>query len=281
MPNDAERLDWFPCEPGPLLEALSGMPSPKKLVYLVVLLRIYDAGGACADSVAALAMRTGHNKRVVSDALNELFQEQRLYRGEGGIRNRKADAVIAKSMVLRERRQSAGAEGGKRSSEKRKTNQQQPPSGAGSKTKQGSTPLQLQDSLFSNENRAPEPEKVMAPSRSAAMQNPPMDAEADYYRRGREVLGSTAGGMLTRLLRAKGGNVALARAGLEQASTRGDAKAYVGAMIRNGGDDHGTNRSAGGVGGFAAVGHRIRSARADADAAAAGAGDAAVLLPRR
>jgi hypothetical protein len=38
--------------------------------------------------------------------------------------------------------------------------------------------------------------------------------------------------MIRKLLIAKGGNVALARAAIEQASTRGDAREYVGAMIR-------------------------------------------------
>lgn len=67
---------------------------------------------------------------------------------------------------------------------------------------------------------------------SNAMQNPPLDPEADLYRRGREVLGTSAGGMIRNLLIAKGGNVALARAAIEQASQRGDAREYVGAMVR-------------------------------------------------
>ena len=83
----------------------------------------------------------------------------------------------------------------------------------------------------------PVPEPSLFPEepsgRSEAMPNPPLDLEADYYRRFREVIGKEAGGMAKLLLRAKGGNVMLARAAIETAATRGDARQYIGAMIRN------------------------------------------------
>lgn len=56
-------------------------------------------------------------------------------------------------------------------------------------------------------------------------------AETDYFHRGREVLGAKSGGMIAELLRAKG-NVALARAAIELASTKANPREYVGAMIR-------------------------------------------------
>ena len=84
----------------------------------------------------------------------------------------------------------------------------------------------------------PEPEPSLFPEeasgRSEAMPNPPLDLEADYFRRVREILGKSSGGMASLLLKAKGGNVMLARAAIETAATRGDAREYVGAMIRNG-----------------------------------------------
>jgi hypothetical protein len=77
------------------------------------------------------------------------------------------------------------------------------------------------------------PLEPQGPSPPAAPQKePPTSAETDLFRRGREVLGSSAGGLIARLLKAKGGNVALARAALEQASTKSDPREYVGAIIR-------------------------------------------------
>lgn len=56
--------------------------------------------------------------------------------------------------------------------------------------------------------------------------------EADLYRRGKEILGRASGGLIKKLLAAKGGNVPNARAALETASQKGDAAAYLGGVIR-------------------------------------------------
>jgi len=55
--------------------------------------------------------------------------------------------------------------------------------------------------------------------------------DADLYRRGKEILGQSAGGMISKLLKAKGGNVALARAALETASTKDDPREFVGKIL--------------------------------------------------
>lgn len=59
------------------------------------------------------------------------------------------------------------------------------------------------------------------------------DPEVELFRRGREVLGKQAGGMVSKLLAAKQKNIALARAAIEQASTKSDPREYIGAIIRN------------------------------------------------
>lgn len=64
---------------------------------------------------------------------------------------------------------------------------------------------------------------------SAAL-DPSID-QRDYYRRGKQVCGETAGGMLKNLLKAKGGNTALARSVVEVASTKQNAREYVAAAV--------------------------------------------------
>src|SRR5262249_42098380 len=59
----------------------------------------------------------------------------------------------------------------------------------------------------------------------------PATEESDYFGRGKKVLGKTAGGLLVKLLKAKGGNVALARVALEMANTKQDAREYVARII--------------------------------------------------
>lgn len=253
-----EAFDWFPCNPTKLLGALSGMRSPKKLVYMIVLLRIYESGGACPDGLDAIAMRVGLNRRVVSDALDELFREERIYRATDGIRNPKADAVILESRAVRESRSRAGQEGATKRWKKPKQKQKESDSKPIAEPMANDAQLQIQDTLFPNGNSAPDNFPKAAES-SVAMADPPRDAEADYYHRGKQVLGQSAGGMLRNLLRARGGNVALARAAIEQASTRGDARQYVGAMVRNGGDNASTRSgAAGGQAGFSALSADVR-----------------------
>lgn len=61
--------------------------------------------------------------------------------------------------------------------------------------------------------------------------------ERELFARGKAVLGSNAGGQVAKLLKAKGGNIALARAAIETASTKHNAREYVARLIR--GDDTG------------------------------------------
>ncbi len=63
---------------------------------------------------------------------------------------------------------------------------------------------------------------------------PPSSQEKELFQRGRAVLGKQAGGLIKKLLAAKGGDVALARAAIEVASTKGNPAEYIGGILRNG-----------------------------------------------
>jgi uncharacterized protein (UPF0335 family) len=60
----------------------------------------------------------------------------------------------------------------------------------------------------------------------------PAIPEREYFLRGREVLGSKSGAMIANLLKAKGKNVALARAALEEASQKQSPMEFVAAICR-------------------------------------------------
>lgn len=60
----------------------------------------------------------------------------------------------------------------------------------------------------------------------------PSVAERELFERGKAVLGKSSGGQIVKLLRAKGGNVALARAAIEAASQKHRPAEYVAACIR-------------------------------------------------
>lgn len=60
----------------------------------------------------------------------------------------------------------------------------------------------------------------------------PTSEEADYFRRGKQILGPNAGGLLAQLKAAKTGSVALARAAIEQATTKQNPREYLMRVIR-------------------------------------------------
>jgi hypothetical protein len=55
--------------------------------------------------------------------------------------------------------------------------------------------------------------------------------EAVLFHRGKEILGSSAGGLIVRLLKSKGGSIPLARSAIELASTKQDPREYIGRVI--------------------------------------------------
>lgn len=60
---------------------------------------------------------------------------------------------------------------------------------------------------------------------------PPRTEEAELFERGKQVLGKDAGGMIVRLRKAKDGSIALARAAIEQASTKENPREYIGRIL--------------------------------------------------
>ena len=97
-----ERLPWFPCEQRALLEALGNMGQAEQHIYLIILLRIYDCGGVCRDTIDVLAMRTRHRRKVVQQAIENLFRSGRLVSdGNGGMSNPRADRELARMQQVR------------------------------------------------------------------------------------------------------------------------------------------------------------------------------------
>lgn len=141
-----DPMPWFPCLPTKLLGALSAMKPHVGYTYAIVMLRMYEVGGPCHDSLDAIARRTGYTKRVVSDALTILTagEEPKLYREDGGWMNRMVRETLDDMAFRREARQASGREGGRQTSKKRQSNQRKGGSNATDSLPLCSTQLQLQ-----------------------------------------------------------------------------------------------------------------------------------------
>lgn len=230
-----ERFDWFPCYPEKLLGALSAMQPHEGYVYWIVCLRIYEIGGPCGDSIDALSRRTGYRRKVVEDALTLLLRSGKLVRTEAGIINPFAESVLAERVEFRTRAKNRASAGGKKRAEKIKQKQQN--GSATSTIKQApSSAKTCTVTVVEGTQEVPStttgPEGAMAPSAAAAAAPAKQEApDARVFRRGREVLGKNAGGLIRRLLDHHGGNCALAVATLEQASSKASPREYVGRVI--------------------------------------------------
>jgi uncharacterized protein YdaU (DUF1376 family) len=67
--------------------------------------------------------------------------------------------------------------------------------------------------------------------KNAADAAPARTEEADLFHWGKAVLGENAGGLIKNLIKAKAGNIALARAAIETASTKQDPREYIAGCI--------------------------------------------------
>lgn len=120
--ND-DRLPWFKCVPTKLLGALNAMQPHEGYTYVIVLLRIYEIGGPCADTEDALVRRTGLKRKQVTDALSRLVANGKLIPTEAGFVNPFADSVLDAREVYVERAKKSGKSGAEKRHGKTQENQ--------------------------------------------------------------------------------------------------------------------------------------------------------------
>jgi hypothetical protein len=99
-----------------------------------------------------------------------------------------------------------------------------------------STSSMVQNQPFHGENFTPvlQEDNSLKGTQDAAGAAPPStiaDQERELFRRGNEILGRNAGGLIKNLLKAKG-RIELARAALETAATKQNPREYIEAIIR-------------------------------------------------
>lgn len=178
--------------------------------YLLLLFHHWSTGELPTDDgqLATIARMTKPEWRKAKPILIKFFDE--------GWRHGRVEKDLVEAKASYEARAAAGKKGG----EAKATPKQRP-----SIAKAG--PEQSDSNAVATFNHLPK--------KDAADAAP--DPEVELFRRGREVLGKQAGGLISKLLAAKQKNIALARAAIEQASTKSDPREYVGRII-NGQKQH-------------------------------------------
>lgn len=103
------------------------------------------------------------------------------------------------------------------------------------------------DSVTGHETEAKRPEseaeseqirkKDSSEPNGSALFAMPEDQETELFRRGKQILGANAGGLIAKIKAHHGGNVAKARATIETASTKQDPREWVGRVLKGRQDD--------------------------------------------
>ena len=216
MPK-TERLPWFKCFPKELLGALAGLPPDEGYIYVIALLRIYETGGPISDDAATLARRSGFGPTRTEKVLGILIEKNKLQRlPDGRLLNAKAAEEIDSAV----KKVSTSS---KKLSDAAKKRWQ--------KVKQNQTQADASCTALAMKNKSIEEERDSSFFVRTKKDANAVDLEADYFKRGKEVLGQSSGGLLAKLLKAKK-NPALARAAVESASVRQNPREYIGAIIR-------------------------------------------------
>jgi uncharacterized protein YdaU (DUF1376 family) len=68
----SDRLPWFRCVPSALLGAMAGLQPDESLIYVTVIMRIYEVGGPIADNARTLGRRTGLTIKRAGAAIEDL-----------------------------------------------------------------------------------------------------------------------------------------------------------------------------------------------------------------
>lgn len=156
-----------------------------------------DGAAPDLDGIAALV---GRPKTEVGKALSELEGKRVFSKTEEGV-------IYSRRMVRDKAKAEVDHQYGKRG-------------GNPDLTKTDNGGVNPQDKAQKLEARKPERKKDAA--------SPPSDDdETELFRRGKEVCGANAGGLIARLLKTKGGNIALTRSAIEMASTKENPREYV------------------------------------------------------
>jgi uncharacterized protein YdaU (DUF1376 family) len=190
---------WMPIYIGDYLADTGHLTTTQHGAYLLLLMHYWRKRELPVDDkqLAAIAKLPLRIWLDTKETLQAFFHD--------GWKHKRLEEEIQKRLVVSEKRAAAGSEGGK---------------SRGKKEANASVLLKQTGSM--TQSQLPSEAKASAPT----------DPEAELFRRAREVLGKQGGGLTARLLAAKQKNIALARAAIEQASTKSDPREYIGAIIR-------------------------------------------------
>jgi uncharacterized protein YdaU (DUF1376 family) len=202
---------WMPLYVADYLADTGHLSSAEHGAYLLLIMHYWQNGGLPTDDrrLARICRMTPDEWADAKPTIADFF--------EGGWKHRRIDDELKAAQEISHK--------AREKAEKRWQKQQNANGNAGADA--AAKPAQCQ-----SQPQSPEPAIPVAGATDAAASPDHSIAERELFQRGRAVLGTSAGGTIADLLKAKGGNVALARAAIEQASQKSSPREYVAAIVR-------------------------------------------------
>ncbi len=190
-------MKWYRHDPAAFLEGVIGLDFEERGAYITLIDLLYarDGKDVTDDLVCkAAACRPQVWRRIKS----KLVDKGKVREVGGKLTANRVETTLVHDLILRENMAVLGGR------PKRKQT------------------LKSNDTVQTTHTHTQKEDAPSAPSD---------DPQKELFRRGKEVAGKNAGGLIRRLLAVKGNNVALARAAIEQASQKQDPREYLGRIV--------------------------------------------------
>lgn len=182
--------------------------------YLLLLFHQWSTGSLPTDDdqLSAIACMTRGEWKKMRPVIEPFFKP--------GWKHGRVERDLKDAKASYEKRAKAGELGGKAKAEAKQSS-----SNATAKPK---LPLTL------DQERKKDAADAALPGFEEATPPAPDNLEKQLFERGKAILGTGSGGLIAKLLKAKKGDVALARAAVELASTKQNPREFIGAVVAGG-----------------------------------------------
>lgn len=206
---------WMPLYVADYLADTGHLSTVEHGAYMLLIMHYWQNGGIPDEDpklarICRLSVKEWLN---IKETLADLFSSDWTHK--------RIDEEIAKTSETMDKRSTAGRTAGLASAAARRRNVQRTLNDAPN-----------DDATIVERSSTPPARGLPSPPPSVPNGTAPADPETELFRRGRDVLGKDAGGMVAKLLKAKGGRIHEARSAIEMASGKSDPREYVGAIIR-------------------------------------------------
>lgn len=218
---------WMPLYVADYLADTGHLSTVEHGAYILLIMHYWQNGGLPLEDakLARICRLSPKEWASIRDTIADLFAE--------GWRHKRVEEELSTAVDVIGKKSAAGRAGGLASAARRRqqANSKRP-------TTVGENANDRSTSATANVNTSPK-QTPTSPLRSEVNSVPngtaPADLEKQLFDRGKAVLGKDAGGLISKVLKAKNGDVALARAAIETASTKQSPREYLGAIARGAG----------------------------------------------